>query len=86
MEALSLRDYEAAARERLDPAAYDYFAGGADDEVTLRANEVAFARLGLVPRVLRGAGEPQLAVTLLNSRVSMPVVIAPTRPRLSRAP
>jgi 4-hydroxymandelate oxidase len=78
MQALSLRDYEAAARARLDPAAYDYFAGGADDEVTLRANEAAFARIGLVPRVLRGAGQPELAVTLLGWRVSMPVVIAPT--------
>ena len=43
MQALSLRDFESEACKRLDPAAYDYFAGGADDEVTLRANESALA-------------------------------------------
>jgi 4-hydroxymandelate oxidase len=78
MQALSLRELEQQARERLDPAVYDFFAGGADDELTLRANEAAFARIGLVPRVLRGAGPPRLEVELLGSHVSMPVVIAPT--------
>ena len=71
-------ELEQQARERLDPAVYDFFAGGADDELTLRANEAAFARIGLVPRVLRGGGRPRLEVELLGSRASMPVVIAPT--------
>src|ERR687891_33890 len=78
MQTLSLRELERQARERLDPAVYDFFAGGADDELTLRANEAAFARIGLVPRVLRGCGRPRLEVELLGSRASMPVVIAPT--------
>jgi 4-hydroxymandelate oxidase len=78
MQALSLRELEQQARDRLDPAVYDFFAGGADDEVTLRANEAAFARIGLVPRVLTGGGRPRLEVELLGSRASMPVVIAPT--------
>ena len=78
MRALSLRELERDARERLDPAVYDFFAGGADDEVTLRANEAAFERIGLIPRVLRGAGRPRLEVELLGSRASMPVLIAPT--------
>ncbi len=78
MPALSLRELEDEARERLDPAVFDYFAGGADDEVTLRANESAFARIGLVPRVLSGGGKPELGVTLLGCRISMPVLIAPT--------
>ncbi len=78
MQALSLRELEQQARERLDPAVYDFYAGGADDELTLRANEAAFARIGLVPRVLRGGGEPRLEVELLGCRASMPVVIAPT--------
>ncbi|MFC0112371.1 hypothetical protein [Kibdelosporangium aridum] len=36
MEPLSLRDFEALARDRLPRYAYDYVAGGADDEVTVR--------------------------------------------------
>ncbi|MFG1701086.1 alpha-hydroxy acid oxidase [Nonomuraea sp. NPDC049309] len=78
MSGRRLCDVEAAARERLAPAHYDYFAGGAGEEITLRANVAAFDRLALVPRVLRGAGRPETAVTLLGCRASMPVLIAPT--------
>jgi 4-hydroxymandelate oxidase len=78
MEALSLREIEDQARHRLDPAVYDFFAGGAGDEVTVRANEAAFAGIGLVPRVLRGDGPRELAVTLLGHRAALPVMVAPT--------
>ncbi|MGH3941581.1 MAG: alpha-hydroxy-acid oxidizing protein, partial [Pseudonocardiaceae bacterium] len=78
MWSLSLSELEAEAREHLDPVLYDFFAGGADDEVTARANPAAFAALGLVPRVLRGSGKRDLAVTLLGCPASMPVLIAPT--------
>ena len=78
MQVLSVREFEGEARRRLDPAIFDYFAGGADDEVTLRANQSAFARIGLVPRVLRDVGGPQLALTLLGCRTSMPILTAPT--------
>jgi 4-hydroxymandelate oxidase len=78
MNALSLRELEAEARCRLDRVVYDFFAGGAEDEITVRANESAFGAIGLVPRVLQ-PGEPRsIDVTLVGSRMSMPVVIAPT--------
>ncbi|MFC6882381.1 MULTISPECIES: alpha-hydroxy acid oxidase [Actinomadura] len=76
--ALAVREFERLARARLDPAHYDYFAGGAGDEVTLRANEAAFGRLALLPRVLRGAAGPDLGVTLLGRRAATPVLVAPT--------
>jgi len=75
---LSLRDFESKARQSLDPVVYDFIAGGADDEITVRANEAAFARIGLLPRVLRGKGKPELSLTLLGSPSAMPVVMAPT--------
>ena len=78
MKTLSLRDLESEAQRRLDRAVYDFFAGGADDEVTLRANEAAFTRIVLLPRVLRGRGKPKLEVTLLGCRSSTPVLLAPT--------
>lgn len=74
----TLREFEAAARERLAPAHRDYFAGGAGDEAALRANEAAFGRLSLVPRVFAGVEKPEPGVTLLGDRASMPVLIAPT--------
>ncbi|MEK8171033.1 alpha-hydroxy-acid oxidizing protein [Streptomyces sp. M19] len=50
---LNLREYEAVARDRIDPVHFDYIAGGARDEVTLRANEAAFGRCGCCPRAAR---------------------------------
>ena len=78
MESLTLRELEVEANRRLEPAVADYFSGGAGDELTVHANESAYARIGLVPRVLRGAGEPDLSTTLFGQRISMPVLIAPT--------
>jgi 4-hydroxymandelate oxidase len=75
---VNLRDFEAAARQRLDPVYYDYFASGAQDEVTVAANELAFRRRALVPRILRGLDQPRLETTLLGTTTSMPVVIGPT--------
>ena len=78
MQTFSLRELEREAQRRLDPAVYDYFAGGADDEITARSNEAAFARIGLLPRVLRGAGAPKLETTILGRHISMPILISPT--------
>ena len=49
---VNVDDYEAAARERLEPGAYGYVAGGAGDEHTLRGNAAAYERWELRPRVL----------------------------------
>lgn len=78
MEPLNLFEFETLAKEKLDPMAYDYFAGGADDEVTLRANRAAFERIRLLPRVLVDVGERDLTTTVLGRPVSFPVLIAPT--------
>jgi 4-hydroxymandelate oxidase len=75
---VNVRDFEAAARDRLDPVYYDYFASGAQDELTVAANEAAFRRRTLIPRVLRGPGPVRLDTTLLGTPASMPVLIAPT--------
>jgi 4-hydroxymandelate oxidase len=56
----------------------DFFAGGAGDERTLRANTEAFGRLRLVPRVLRATGTRDLRTTLLGTELAAPVLVAPT--------
>ena len=75
---LTVRDFEHAARTGMDPVYYDYVAGGSRDEVTVRANEDGFARLSLLPRVLRGSAQRDLSVELFGARSSMPVLISPT--------
>ncbi len=68
---------ERQARERLDPAAYDYFAGGADDELTLAGNALAWESLRLRPHVLRDVASVSTATTVLGAPVSLPVLVAP---------
>jgi 4-hydroxymandelate oxidase len=75
---LSLRQLEEDASRVLERAHFDYFAGGAGDELTLDENVAAFARLRLRPRVLRGVGAVDLATTLLGRELAMPVLVAPT--------
>jgi isopentenyl diphosphate isomerase/L-lactate dehydrogenase-like FMN-dependent dehydrogenase len=75
---LNVDDFEAAARARLDPGAYDYIAGGAGDEHTLRKNRIAFARWELRPRVLVDISSVSTATTVLGTEVALPVLVAPT--------
>src|SRR4029434_1164217 len=77
-QTLSLRELELEARTLLDPVVYDFVAGGAEDEITLRANDAAFARIRLVPRVLSGKRTADLGISLLGRPAAMPVLIAPT--------
>ncbi|MFJ4790347.1 alpha-hydroxy acid oxidase [Streptomyces sp. NPDC088794] len=74
----TVRDFEAAARAELNPVYADFIAGGARDEITVRANEAAFGRLQLLPRVLRGSAVREVDISLLGSRASMPVLLSPT--------
>ena len=74
----TIAEFEAVAREQLAPAYYDFFAGGAQDEITLRDNEAAFGRLRLLPRVLCGSDKRDLSIELLGTPSSMPIVVAPT--------
>src|SRR5918998_5425862 len=74
---VTLADFERTARERLSPHAYDYYVGGAGDEVTLRENRDAWSRVALFPRVLVDVSSRDLATTVLGRRVAFPVLLAP---------
>jgi 4-hydroxymandelate oxidase len=78
MPALSVAEYEALASERMEPGAFDYFAGGSGDELTLADNIDAFRRVRLKPRALRGVVEADTAVTLFGHRLALPMLLAPT--------
>jgi len=66
------------ARAKVPRATFDYIAGGAEDEVTLRRNREAFGRWALRPRVLTDVSKRDTKTVLLGERVSMPVCVAPT--------
>lgn len=74
---INVSDYVAAAAEKVEPAVWCYFDGGAGDEVTLRANVAAYGRWRFRPRMLVDVSEVATATTLLGTPVSMPLGVAP---------
>ena len=67
----------AAARQRLSAHVWDYSAGGAETEVTLRRNSLALERLAFKPRVLRDVHHRDTSVTFLDLDLTLPVMLAP---------
>jgi 4-hydroxymandelate oxidase len=78
MDYLNLLELEELARAKLPRMAFDYYAGGAHDEVTLRENVAAFGRRRVHYRVLRDVSERSTKTTVLGQEVSFPVLVAPT--------
>jgi 4-hydroxymandelate oxidase len=76
--AVSIADLERLAAGRMSPEAWDYVAGGAEDEITLAASTDAFRRRRFVPRVLVDIEQLELGCTLLGREVALPIGVAPT--------
>jgi len=68
---------ERAAAEVLPPWVLSYVAGGAGDEGTQRGNVEAFSRYGIMPRMLVGASERDLSVSLFDMRLPTPLFMCP---------
>jgi len=76
--AMGLADLRAMAHRRLPGFVSEYLEGGADDEVTLRANRAALDRHQLRLRVLCDVSDVRGDCTLLGAPAAMPMAIAPT--------
>jgi lactate 2-monooxygenase len=74
---ISPEEWEARAAEALEPGPFDYIAGGAGSEATMRANLEAFERRRLRPRMLTGNRERDLSVEVLGTRSPGPFLLAP---------
>ncbi len=79
MDPINVFEYEAIARNKMDPAHWDYIHGGSDDEVTLRTNRLSLERIRLRPRVLVNVSTNVLDThtSVLGTPVSMPLIVAP---------
>jgi len=77
-KALSIEDLRRIAKRRLPRAVFDFFDGGAEDEVTLRGNRAAFERVRLLPRVLVNVSAVDLKTEIFGKTANLPLAIAPT--------
>ena len=65
IDAINLEELEERARAVLPQMAYDFYASGANDEVTLRENRAAYERITLLPRMLVDVSARDLGTTVL---------------------
>jgi isopentenyl diphosphate isomerase/L-lactate dehydrogenase-like FMN-dependent dehydrogenase len=72
-----LADFEVAARDRVHPTAWAYYAGGAGDEHTLRADIEAWDRFVLRPRVLVDVSTVDPTTAVLGRPAALPIGVAP---------
>lgn len=74
---VTLADFEVPARDRMEPAAFDYVAGGGWDEVTLGEATAAWSRYRFLPRVLRDVRRVDVTSSFLGRSAALPVAVAP---------
>jgi isopentenyl diphosphate isomerase/L-lactate dehydrogenase-like FMN-dependent dehydrogenase len=77
MTLVNLREYARQAQDVLPHNVWEFIDGGSEDELTLAANEAAFRRLRLRPRVLVDVSTCSLRTSVLGKLVSLPVLVAP---------
>lgn len=77
MEPVNIYDFEKLAQKKLTKMAFDYYASGACDELTVRENHEAFDKIHLKYRVLKNVSTTDVTTSVLGQNISFPVMIAP---------
>ena len=76
-ELLTTTELIARAKARLSVPAWEFVAGGAETEATLKRNRYALDCIAFRPRVLRNVSGTDLATTFIGTKQRMPVLLAP---------
>jgi isopentenyl diphosphate isomerase/L-lactate dehydrogenase-like FMN-dependent dehydrogenase len=76
--AITVMDFEEAARRKVLPGHWAYMASGVDDDGTIRANRAAFGQVQLRPRRLRDATKVDMRVELFGAPCNTPIFLCPT--------
>ena len=75
---INLDDFQRAAQAKLPKDIFDYYASGADDEISLHNNRSMFNHLHLLPRILVDISQVSTATKILGMNLNAPIMIAPT--------
>src|SRR5215470_8842437 len=78
LEPVNVMDFAALAQKKLDPAAWDYLAGGAEEEATLRDNIDGFKKIIIRPKALTGVGKIDTSLELFGLKLDYPIMLDPT--------
>ena len=74
---VSVAEFEPLARAVMEPAAWDYVAGGAWDEQSIAEADLAWRRRRLRPRVLVDVRHVDPSTTMAGDPAALPLAIAP---------
>jgi isopentenyl diphosphate isomerase/L-lactate dehydrogenase-like FMN-dependent dehydrogenase len=77
-DALSVTDFEEAARRTLPQAHFGYMESGVDDDLTVKANRDGYQRIELRPRRLIDVSKVDTKVELFGTTFDSPIFICPT--------
>ena len=76
-EAVDIFKYKEIAKERSDQGNYDFIAGAATDEVTLRRTRSVFDCVMMRPRMMVDVSDRDLSTTVLGHKISFQVMLYP---------
>ncbi|HUQ94447.1 MAG TPA: alpha-hydroxy acid oxidase [Bryobacteraceae bacterium] len=75
---VNVHEFEEVAKRKLHKMAYDFIAGGVEDEMTLEANRAAYKHWYLIPRVMTDVSNVDTSIELFGVKSQAPILIAPT--------
>src|ERR1043166_7863482 len=75
--AINIEELRSQARKRLPRVVFDYIDGGAEDEITLRANREAFNQLAFRPHQAVRHSAYSTKTSILGVNLSLPILLAP---------
>ena len=76
-DAITLMDFEEAARRALSPAHWGYMSSGVDEDLTVKRNRDGFGRFQLRPRRLVDVSMPDLRVEIFGTTWETPLFLCP---------
>ena len=74
---VTIDDWEPLAKERLSQMVFEYLAGGAGAEITLRENRAGFDRIRLRPNMLVDVSQIDTTTALFGQKLKLPILLAP---------
>lgn len=78
IDIVNIASLENRVKERMEPGAFGYIAGGSEDEWTKARNTTSFGKKQIMPRVLRGIEHADLSASLFGIPLKSPIIEAPS--------
>lgn len=78
MGPVNVHEFEQVAKRKMNKLAYDFIAGGVEDELTLQTNRAAYRRVAIIPRVMVDVSTVDTSIELFGMKLPAPIVIAPS--------